>query len=119
MERFVSYLIELYKGAFPFWLAPVQVKLIPVNLEFHSEYTKELNDKFINLGFRIESDYRDEKLGYKIRDAQTQKIPYQLVLGDNEVKDNTVTYRKYGEQKQVTVSVEEFINLMEKELLNK
>jgi len=119
MERFVSYLIELYKGAFPFWLAPVQVKLIPVNLEFHSEYTKELNDKFINLGFRVESDYRDEKLGYKIRDAQTQKIPYQLVLGDNEVKDNTVTYRKYGEQKQVTVSVEEFINLMEKELINK
>ena len=119
MERFVSYLIELYKGAFPFWLAPVQVKLIPVNLEFHSEYTKELNDKFINLGFRVESDYRDEKLGYKIRDAQTQKIPYQLVIGDNEVKENTVTYRKYGEQKQVTVSVNEFIQLMEKELKNK
>ena len=116
MERFVAYLIEVYKGAFPFWLAPVQLKLIPVNLEHHFDYTKDLNDKLINLGFRVESDYREEKLGYKIREAQTQKIPYQLVIGDNEVENNTVTYRKYGSKDQVTLPVEEFISLIEKEL---
>src|SRR5690554_959089 len=81
MERFVSYLIELYKGAFPFWLAPVQVKLIPVNLEFHSEYTKELNDKFINLECRVESYYQYENINYKISDPLTQLIPYKFVLG--------------------------------------
>src|SRR5690554_321662 len=119
MERFVAHLIELYKGAFPFWLAPVQVKLIPVNLDLHSQYAKELDERFTNLGFRIETDYREEKLGYKIREAQTQKIPYQIVIGDNEVNDKTVTYRKYGEQKQTTVKIDEFINLMEQELRNK
>ena len=112
MDRFVAFLLEETKGIFPVWLAPVQVKLIPVNLEFHKDYTDNLFAKFKKAKIRAEVDYRDEKLGYKIREAQMKKIPYQLVIGDNEVKNGTVTYRKYGEQQQVTVSVEEFIDMI-------
>ncbi|MBQ9899606.1 MAG: threonine--tRNA ligase [Acholeplasmatales bacterium] len=114
MDRFVAFLLEETKGIFPVWLAPVQVKLIPVNLEFHKDYTDNLFAKFKKAKIRAEVDYRDEKLGYKIREAQMKKIPYQLVIGDNEVKNGTVTYRKYGEQQQVTVSVEEFIDMISK-----
>ncbi|MDY0278727.1 MAG: His/Gly/Thr/Pro-type tRNA ligase C-terminal domain-containing protein, partial [Acholeplasma sp.] len=117
MERFVAYLIENYKGAFPFWLAPVQVKVIPVNLEHHTKYAKEVSDKLIGLGFRVEDDLREEKLGYKIREAQTNKIPYQLVLGDNEANDKSVTFRKYGEKDQVTISLEKFIEMIEKQMV--
>lgn len=119
MERFVAYLIEIYKGAFPLWLSPVQVKLIPVNLNYHLDYTNDLNNKLLDLGFRVETDYRDEKLGYKIRDAQTEKIPYQIVIGDKEVEDGTLTFRKYGETKQTTVKVDEFIKLLNDEITNK
>ncbi len=118
LERFIGILIEHYAGAFPTWLAPVQVKLIPVNNNFHLEYTKKLANMFSDLNIRYEIDDRDEKLGYKIREAQTKKIPYQLVLGDNEVRDNMITYRKYGEQKQTTVSCDEFIKLITDEIKN-
>ncbi|MEC9484985.1 MAG: threonine--tRNA ligase [Candidatus Izemoplasma sp.] len=118
-ERLMSILLEQYKGAFPTWLAPVQIKLIPVNNEYHAEYAKALNDRFIDEDLRSELDLREEKLGYKIREAQTLKIPYQLVVGDNEVNDNQVTYRKYGEKKQTTVTVDEFIALVKKEIKDK
>ena len=118
-ERLMSILLEQYKGAFPTWLAPVQIKLIPVNLEMHEQYAKKLHDLFIDYDFRSELDLRDEKLGYKIRDAQTSKIPYQLVVGDNEVDSNQVTYRRYGETEQVTVTVEEFIDMISKEIRTK
>ncbi len=114
MDRFVAFLIEETKGVFPVWLAPVQVKLIPVNLEYHQEYTDKLAAIFKKNKIRFEKDYRDEKLGYKIREAQTKKIPYQLVIGDNEVKDNTVTYRRYGQKEQTTVTIEEFVNIIKK-----
>ncbi|MCD4826498.1 MAG: threonine--tRNA ligase [Acholeplasmataceae bacterium] len=116
MERFVAYLIEEYKGAFPFWLAPVQVKILPVNVEAHSEYANKVHDTLKYKYFRVESDLREEKLGYKIREAQTQKIPYSLVLGDNEAADGLVTYRKYGETAQITVTLDQFIELISKEL---
>ena len=90
-ERLMSILLEQYKGAFPTWLAPVQITLIPVSLDQHADYAKKLNDLFIDYDLRSELDLRDEKLGYKIRDAQTKKIPYQLVVGDNEVDSNLVT----------------------------
>ncbi|HKL94995.1 MAG TPA: threonine--tRNA ligase [Haploplasma sp.] len=117
MERFVAYLIEVYKGAFPFWLAPVQIKVIPVSLDHHFDYAKDVSERLMNLGFRVENDFREEKLGYKIREAQTKKIPYQLVLGDNEVNDNSVTYRKYGSTEQHTVPFMDFVNMIEKELV--
>ena len=118
-ERLMSILLEQYKGAFPTWLAPVQIKVIPVNQDAHGAYAKKLNDLFIDYDLRSEMDTRDEKLGYKIREAQTTKIPYQLVVGDNEVDDNKVTYRKYGQKEQVTVTVEEFIQMIQKEIINK
>ncbi len=114
MDRFVAFLLEETKGIFPVWLAPVQVKLIPVNLEYHKEFTDNLSKLFKKNKIRFEADYRDEKLGYKIREAQMKKIPFQLVIGDKEVESNTVTYRRYGEQNQVTVSIDEFINMIKK-----
>jgi len=119
MERFVAYLIEEYKGAFPLWLAPVQVKLIPVSIDAHGVYVKSLHEALNEAGFRVESDFRNEKLGYKIREAQSQKIPYQLVVGDQEVSTNTVTYRMYGSDEQVKITVNEFIHLLKKRLQDK
>ena len=86
MERFVAYLIEEYKGAFPTWLAPIQAQVIPVSPDVHFDYAKEVQEKLKAAGIRVELDTRDEKIGYKIREAQMQKIPYMLVVGDNEVK---------------------------------
>ena len=112
MDRFVAFLLEETKGVLPTWLAPVQAKIIPVSLEHHKEYCDNLGFALRKAGIRYSFDYRDEKLGYKIREAQTKKIPFQLVIGDNEVQNNTVTYRKYGEQKQTTVTIDEFISFM-------
>ena len=118
IERFIGILIEHYAGAFPLWMAPVQVKVIPVNLQYHEEFAVKLNKNLLDHGIRSELDVRDEKLGYKIREAQTRKVPYQLVVGDNEVSSNQVTYRKYGSQEQVTVSIDEFVHMIELEIKN-
>ena len=118
MERFVAYLTEEYKGAFPFWLAPVQVKVLPVNVDIHMDYVMKVHECLKQHGYRVESDLRQEKLGYKIREVQTQKIPYSLVLGDNEKDEGLVTYRKYGEQAQITVSFDEFLLMIQKETKN-
>ncbi len=115
MERFVAYLTEEYKGAFPFWLSPVQVKVLPVNVTHHHKYVMDIHEKLKKSGFRVESDLREEKLGYKIREAQTMKIPYSLVLGDKEMAEGLVTYRKYGSQEQITVSYEAFLDLIQAE----
>ncbi len=116
LERFIGILIEHYAGAFPTWLAPVQVKLIPVSLEHHLDYVQKVAKILSDKGIRFEIDERDEKLGYKIREAQTKKIPYQLVCGDNEKNNNQLTYRKYGSNETVTVSIEEFLEMIEKEI---
>ena len=118
LERFIGILIEHYGGAFPTWLAPVQVKIIPVNNEFHLDYAKSVFKKLEDLGIRCEIDERDEKLGYKMREAQMKKIPYQLVLGDKEVEATSVNARKYGEQAQNSYSLEEFINMLIDEVKN-
>lgn len=116
LERFIGIIIENYAGAFPTWLAPVQVKIIPVNMSLHKDYCEKLNKVFFEAGIRFEDDYRDEKLGYKIREAQTKKIPYQLVIGDNEVNTNTVTYRCYGKQEQINVPVDEFVAMVKEQI---
>ncbi|WHX39563.1 threonine--tRNA ligase [Mesobacillus sp. AQ2] len=115
MERFVAFLIEEYKGAFPTWLAPVQAQIIPVSPAVHYDYAREIQDKLKAEGFRVEIDCRDEKIGYKIREAQMQKIPYMLVVGDNEVADKAVNVRKYGEQNSETISFDEFLESFRKE----
>lgn len=116
LERFIGIIIENYAGVFPTWLAPVQVKLIPVNCEIHMEYVNKLADILEKNNIRFEIDNRDEKLGYKIREAQTKKIPYQLVCGDNEASNNLVTYRKHGSNETVTVSIDEFIEKIKNEI---
>ncbi|WP_277630208.1 threonine--tRNA ligase [Atopococcus tabaci] len=116
MERFVAYLIEEYKGAFPTWLAPVQATLIPVNLDMHEAYAKEIKSKLQAMGIRVELDDRNEKMGYKIRASQTQKIPYQLVVGDNEVADRTIAVRRYGEKATQTMELSEFLAALSEEV---
>lgn len=115
MERFVAFLIEEYKGAFPTWLAPVQVQVIPVSPDAHFDYAKEVQDLLKSKGLRVEMDERNEKIGYKIREAQMQKIPYMLVIGDNEIQERDVNVRKYGEQKSETISLEKFVDDIVKE----
>lgn len=116
MERFVAFLIEEYKGAFPTWLAPVQVEVIPVSPDIHFDYAKKVQEELQAAGFRVELDDRNEKIGYKIREAQMQKIPYMLVVGDNEVAENAVNVRKYGEQKSETVPFADFVGTLQAEV---
>ena len=111
-DRFTAFVLEETKGALPLWLSPVQVEVIPVNNEYHLEYSNKIFDLLKENNFRVELDSRDEKMGYKIREAQTRKIPYTLVLGNTERDNDTVTYRKYGEENTTTVSTEEFIEMI-------
>lgn len=110
MERFIAYLTEIYKGAFPTWLAPVQAEIIPVNEEAHGAYADKVREELAKRGFRAEVDHRNEKIGYKIRESQTQKVPYTLVLGDEEMNANGVNVRRYGTEEQISKSLDEFIN---------
>lgn len=112
MERFIGILIENYGGAFPTWLAPVQVRLLPVNDAAHGEYAKKVYEDLRNEGFRVEIDEATEKLGYRLRAAQVEKVPYTVVLGNNEAESDSVTYRIYGQKDQITVSLEEFKKLL-------
>ena len=109
MERFVAFLTEETKGAFPTWLAPMQVEIIPVNIDLHYDYARLLQDELKSQGVRVEIDDRNEKMGYKIREAQMKKIPYQIVVGDQEVEHQEVNVRKYGSEKQESVEKDEFI----------
>lgn len=109
MERFVAFLTEEYKGVFPLWLAPQQVEIIPVNLDLHYDYARSVHDEMKSQGIRVHIDDRNEKMGYKIRDAQMRKVPYQVVIGDKEIAENEVNVRKYGEEAQNTFEREDFI----------
>ncbi|WP_125711599.1 threonine--tRNA ligase [Companilactobacillus kedongensis] len=118
MERFIAYLIEMYKGAFPTWLAPMQVKIIPVNQKLHGEYAKNLLSELRAKNIRAEIDDRDEKMNYKIRDAQTMKVPYTAVVGDQEMADATVSVRKYGEDNSNSENVAMFVGSVEADINN-
>lgn len=118
MERFTAYLIEMYKGAFPTWLSPLQVQIIPVNLGAHGNYANAVQQKLQDAGLRANVETKDAKMGYLIREAQTNKIPYTLVLGDSEVDSNTVTVRKYGDTKTVTMSYDELQYLILSDVSN-
>ena len=119
IERFTGMIIENYAGAFPSWLAPVQVNILPVNNEFHLDYAMKVKEEMIKQGFRVELDDANEKLGYRLRNSQVRKIPYTIVIGDNERDNKTVTYRKYGQKDQITVSLEEFNKLLKEEIETK
>ena len=118
IERFIGIIIEHYAGAFPLWLSPKQVIIIPVNNEAHGAYAKEVEKELKKAGLRVSIDNRDEKLNYKIRESQTKKTPYTLVLGDNEVQARAATYRKFGTNQSVTLSLDEFVNKLVDEVKN-
>lgn len=118
MERFVAYLTEVYKGAFPTWLAPIQATIIPVSVDAHGDYAYEIKERLQMKGLRVEVDDRNEKMGYKIRASQTQKIPYQLVVGDKELEDATVNVRRYGSKETAVEHLNIFIDAMEAEVKN-
>ncbi len=110
IDRFIAYYLEETKGALPLWLSPVQVKVIPVNSEYQGEYAKEITDLLKENGIRVELDNREEKLGYRLREAQINKIPYILILGDKEKEDRTISYRLYKEKETETLPISEFID---------
>ena len=120
IERFIGILIEHFAGHFPLWLAPTQVMVVPVHYEKHAEYANKVNDALVAAGFRSKADLRNEKLGYRIREAQLAKIPYQLVLGDGEMENGTVTIRKSTNAKEsLTVTLDEFIAMIKDQNDNK
>ena len=118
LDRFTAFLLEETKGVLPVWLAPLQVNIIPVNNDIHFDYCKKLKTKLLENGIRVNIDVRDEKLGYKMREAQTKKIPYILVVGDKELEENTVNYRKHGSKESVSISVDDFIQMIREQINN-
>ncbi len=119
IERFIGILIEHYAGAFPLWLAPTQVNIIPVNNEYHLEYAKGIETLLKQHNIRVEVDAREEKLGYRMRESQTMKIPYTLILGDKEVENQTISYRLFGQNDTTTLSQNDFIALLEDQIKSK
>ena len=118
-DRFTAFILEETKGALPTWLAPVQINILPVNNKYHLDYANEVFDLLKNNKLRVELDARDEKVGYKMRESVMRKIPYTLVLGQKEVDNQEISYRKYGSEETITVKKEEFIELIKKEIENK
>lgn len=118
IERFIGILIENYAGAFPTWLAPVQAKILPIT-DKHMDYAFELKKKMFDLGLRVEVDDRNEKVGYKMREAQVKKIPYMLVVGDQEMESGTVNMRRHGEKETTAMTVDEFIQYIQKNIAEK
>ena len=118
-DRFTAFYIEETKGAFPLWLAPTQINIIPVNNEYHLEYATEIKSKLEENNLRVNLDSRNEKLGYKMRESQTKKIPITLVLGDKERDNKEISYRLYKEKDTITVSIDEFIEFINNKIKNK
>ena len=118
IERFIGILTEHFAGAFPTWLAPVQVKLLPI-ADRHCDYLKAVENKLEERGIRCEIDDRSEKIGFKIRSAQMEKIPYMLVAGDKDIENGTVSVRSRKEGEQGAMSVDEFADMIEKEIKSK
>ncbi len=108
-DRFIGIITEHFAGAFPMWLSPVQIKILPISTEKHAEYANKLAEKLDELGFRVEVDDRNEKIGYKIREAQVQKIPYMLVIGDKEIEEGTVGVRNRKDGDLGAMKLEDFI----------
>ena len=119
LDRFIAFLLEETKGALPLWLAPNQIEVIPVNNAYHLDYASEIYKELLNHGYRVNIDKREEKLGYKIREAVMKKIPIILVLGQKEVDDKTISYRCYGSEETHTLSKNDFLSYLEEKITNK
>ena len=119
IERFIGVLIEHFAGNFPLWMAPIGVNVIPVNNNYHLEYAKEITKTLKEAGLRVNLDDRDEKLGYKLREALVKKYPYNLILGQKEQDTKTISYRHHGKEETINISVEDFIQKLKEEIKNK
>ena len=119
IDRFIAYYLEETKGILPTWLSPKQVIIIPVNPEVHMEYAETIKNLLLQNHVRVELDGRNEKLGYRLREAQTRKIPYTIILGDQEINDQTISYRLFGQKDTTTVSQEEYVKLLKDEIENR
>lgn len=119
VERFIGILIEHFAGAFPLWLAPVEVNIIPVNLEYHEEYTRSLESWLRNQNIRVTADYRNEKLSYKMRESVVKKIPVTVIVGQKEVDNETISYREFGSEDTTTVTKDEFLNYLKNRIESK
>lgn len=119
LDRFIAFLLEETKGNLPLWLAPMQVNVIPVNKEYHLEYAEAVRDLLKQAGIRVQVDAREEKLGYRMRESQTKKIPYTVIIGDKEKEEQSISYRCHGKEQTVTVSQQAFINQLQQEIRNK
>ena len=119
VERFIGILIEHFNGLFPLWLAPVEMNILPVNMEYHLEYAKKLQAKLLSYNFRVKLDERDEKLSYKLRDSVMKKIPISIIVGQNEVDNNLVSYRLFGSDETKTIPVNEFIDYVSEKIRKK
>lgn len=119
LDRFMAFILEETKGALPLWLSPVQVNIIPVNLEYHLEYANKIKERLEEENIRVELDQREEKLGYKMRESQTRKIPYTLILGDQEKEKEQISYRLHASRETTTLNVEDFVKLIKQEIKEK
>ena len=119
LDRFMAYYLEETKGYLPVWLAPKQVEVVPVNIQYHEEYSKEVFEALKKAGFRVSLDARNEKLGYKLRESVIKKVPYMLILGQREVDEKLVSYRRAGSEETTTVTINEFIELLNNDIKNK
>lgn len=119
LDRFIAFLLEETKGVLPLWLAPVQVNIIPVNNEYHLEYAKEIRDLLVRNHIRVNLDDRNEKLGYKLREAVMKKTLYNVVLGDKEINNKEISYRMYGSSETTTVSQSDFVKLITDEITSR
>ncbi len=119
LDRFIAFLLEETKGVLPLWLAPVQVNIIPVNNEYHLEYAKEIRDLLVKNHIRVNLDDRNEKLGYKLREAVMKKTLYNVVLGDKEINSKEISYRMYGSSETTTVSQSDFVKLITDEIASR
>ena len=115
-ERFLVLLLEQFKGVLPVWLSPVQVNIVPVNMKYHDEYCQKLKQILIDEDIRVSYDDSKEQMGKKIRQSNVMKNPYTLIIGDNERDNNLISFRKYGSEETMSMSIEEFISFMKKEI---
>ena len=115
-DRFTAFIIEETKGAFPLWLAPSQIVIVPVNSEIHTDYAYKVKEALASEGFRVEVDARNEKLGYRIREAQLKKIPVEIVVGDGEIAEGSVNIRRFGVQGNTSMKLEDAIALFKDEV---
>ena len=116
LDRFLAFLLEETKGALPLWLSPVEATIIPVNNEYHLRYAKTIENTLRENNIRVELDDREEKLGYKLREANLKKIPLVIILGDKEKENGNISYRKHGSTETITISIDDFVVLLNNEI---